>query len=138
MTSAAKIRSWQAFVAWCDARRLCYSPANPWTLAAYVRTLGESKRLDAIRRELDQIGQMHYEKVRRRPDRHATVKRTLDSIRRREALKKLPPPSPPLFRDEDFLAAGTPKPPRGRKPRTADAKRRSLRVKPPLVRRKGV
>ncbi len=95
-------------------------------------------RLDAIRRHIDQVGQMHYEKVRKRPDRHATVKRTLDSIRRRQEIKKLPPPPPPLFRDEDFLAAGTAKKPRTRKPRAAEVKRRSLREKPPLVRRKGV
>ena len=94
-------------------------------------------RLDALRRHIDQIGQMHYEKIRKRPDRHTMVKRTLDSVKRRQDIKKQPP-APPLFRDEDFLAAKTPKVPRPREPRKTATSGRALRAKPPLVRRKRV
>ena len=137
MSVPGKEKSWQSFVAWCDARGLCSSPANPWTLAAYIRFVEGSMRLDALRRHIDQIGQMHYEKIRKRPDRHTMVKRTLDSVKRRQDIKKKPP-APPLFRDEDFLAAKTPKVPRPREPRKTATSGRALRAKPPLVRRKRV
>lgn len=136
MTTPAKQKSWQAFVAWCDDMGLCSSPANPWTLAAYIRHLEGSMRFDSLRRHIDQVGQMHFAKIRKRPDRHATVKRTLDSVRRRQEQKKLPPPAPPLFRDEDFLDASPPMPSRPREPNTSTMIRRSLRTTPQLVRRK--
>ena len=90
MSVPGKEKSWQSFVAWCDARGLCSSPANPWTLAAYIRFVEGSMRLDALRRHIDQIGQMHYEKIRKRPDRHTMVKRTLDSVKRRQTSRSSP------------------------------------------------
>ncbi|MEX0694393.1 MAG: hypothetical protein WD075_08125 [Rhodospirillales bacterium] len=137
MNVPGKEKSWLAFVQWCDARGLSSSPANPWTLAAYVRFVEGTMRLDALRRHIDQIGQMHFEKIRKRPDRHTMVKRTLDSVKRREDMKKQPP-VPPLFRDEDFLDAKTPKSPRVGGPRKPSTAPRALRVRPQLVRRKRV
>ncbi len=93
-----------------------------------------------LRRHIDQVGQMHYEKLRKRPDRHADVKRTLDGVKaRKEALKKKAKSAPPIFRDEDFLEKDAAKPANGRKkPALKEKPKRALRVKPKLVRRKKV
>jgi len=134
-----KEQSWSTFVAWCEAHKLCPAPAHPWTVAAYLRSLEGTMRLDAIRRHLAQVGRMHFEKVRKRPDRHPLVERTLASMRQRGEAAKRPPP-PPLFRAEDFLER-TPAPPpkrRDKSDKTAAAPHRTLRVTPKLVRRKRV
>jgi len=144
-----KKRSWDAFSAWCEARGLAAAPANPWTLAAYIRAVENTMRFDALKRHVDQIGQMHFEQRRTRPDRDAMVQRLLDAVRRREEAKKRakeqarkkPAAPPPLFDADDFLAAKTPKSskvPKQRTKRTAAAKPRALRVTPKLVRRKRV
>jgi len=148
VAALGKIRSWDAFSAWCDERGLAAAPANPWTLAAYIRFVEGTMRYDVLRRHVDQIGQMHFEKRRTRPDRTAMVQRTLDSVRRRAEARKRQSkektkPVAPLFEAEDFLDAKTPqknpKMPRKRQPRdTAPAKHRALRVTPKLVRRKRV
>jgi len=91
----------------------------------------------ALRRHIGQIGQMHYEKIRKRPDRHEDVQRTLDGVRaRKEAKKKKVEPDPPLFRDEDFVAPKDEK----KKPKLPKkaAGKKPLRVTPKLVRRKRV
>ena len=76
-----------------------------------------------------------FEKVRKRPDLHPIVTRTLESIRARDDAAKRPKP-PPLFRPDDFLADA----PKAAKPTKAgtseDAAKRGLRVTPKLVRRK--
>jgi len=148
VAALGKTRSWDAFAAWCDARGLAAAPANPWTLAAYIRAVENAMRYDALKRHVDQIGQMHFEQRRTRPDRDVMVKRLLDAARRREEAKKRAqekakekPAAPPLFDADDFLAAKTPKTPKTPKPRTkpgAAAKPRALRVTPKLVRRKRV
>lgn len=131
-----KQQSWAAFVQWCETNRLRAAPAHPWTLAAYVCTLEGKMRIDAIRRHVGQIGQMHHEKLRKRPDRHPLVLRTIESLRRRADVKKRADTPPPLFRDEDFTDA-TPAPTR-RKSKAAEAVARGLRATPKLVRRKRV
>jgi hypothetical protein len=139
-----RTRSWEAFTAWCDDRGLCAAPANPWTLAAYIRFVEGSMRFDALKRHIDQVGQMHFEQRRTRPDRHATVKRVLDAVRRREETKKQakkrPPSAPPLFEAEDFLNDKKPKSPRtpSAKAAAGTKKKKSLRATPKLVRRKRV
>lgn len=145
MATQGKTRSWDAFNAWCDERGLNAAPANPWTLAAYIRYLEGSMRFDALRRHVDHIGQMHHEKRRTRPDRDTMVQRLLDGVRRREDAKKRarekPPAPPPLFEAEDFLDT---KKPKASKPRTKTkkpakpTKRGALRATPKLVRRKRV
>lgn len=155
MAVLGKTRSWEAFSAWCDDRGLAAAPANPWTLAAYIRVLEGTMRFDALKRHIDQVGQMHFEKRRTRPDREPAVQRVLDAVRRREDAKKRAqkqakekPPAPPLFRAEDFLEDGKTKTskaraapaPRGKSatPEPDKKKSKSLRATPKLVRRKRV
>lgn len=142
MAVSGKTRSWEAFNAWCDARGLCAAPANPWTLAVYIRVIEGAMRSDALNRHIEQIGQMHHEKRRTRPDRHAMVQRMLGAVRRREEskkrAKKTPPAPPPLFRDADFIEAKQPKPARPSAKRATAAKKGALSATPKLVRRKRV
>ncbi|MBO6518624.1 MAG: hypothetical protein JJ900_17145 [Rhodospirillales bacterium] len=155
MAVLGKTRSWEAFSAWCDERGLTAAPANPWTLAAYIRVLEGTMRFDALKRHIDQVGQMHFEKRRTRPDREPSVQRVLDAVRRREEAKKRAqkqakekPPAPPLFRAEDFLEDGKAKTSKGKttrtrrgkaaKPEAGKKKSKSLRATPKLVRRKRV
>lgn len=133
-----KQQSWVAFVRWCETNKLRSAPAHPWTLAAYVCTLEGKMRIDAIRRHVGKIGQMHHEKLRKRPDRHPLVLRTIESLRRRaEATKRADTP-PPLFRDEDFTAATPPSASTRRTSTALEAAARGLRATPRLVRRKRV
>ena len=135
MAAVTKQKSWQDFIEWCAHQGLSYAPAHAWTLAAYTLYLEQQMRPDKIRRAVQHIGQMHFEKVRKRPDLHPIVTRTLESIRARDDAAKRPKP-PPLFRPDDFLADA----PKAAKPTKAgtseDAAKRGLRVTPKLVRRK--
>ena len=135
MAAASKQKSWQDFIEWCARHGLRYAPAHAWTLAAYTLHLERQMRPDKIRRAVQHIGQMHFEKVRKRPDLHPIVSRTLESIRARDEAAKQPKP-PPLFRPDDFLADA----PKVAKPAktgtTENAAKRGLRVTPKLVRRK--
>ncbi len=92
-------------------------------------------RLDAIRRHVGMIGQMHFEKLRRRPDRDPLVQKTLEALKRRAEESKRAP-TPVLFHADDFLDDA---PPRRRTspPKPANGPR-VLRVTPKLVRRKRV
>ena len=135
MAAAGKQKSWQDFVEWCARHGLSYAPAHAWTLAAYTLHLEQQMRPDKIRRAVQHIGQMHFEKVRKRPDLHPIVSRTLESIRARDDAAKRPK-TPPLFRPDDFLADA----PKAAKPAKAatpeNVAKRGLRVTPKLVRRK--
>ncbi len=135
MTSRSKQQSWDAFNAWCDARGLCAAPAHPWTLAAYVRSLENSMRVETIRRHVGMIGQVHFEKLRRRPDRDPLVRKTLDVLNLTAEQKKLPK-VPALFRADDFTEDTAP-PRRRAAPAPANGPR-TLRDTPKLVRRKRV
>lgn len=155
MAALGKRRSWDEFVDWCRTHGVKAAPAHPWTVAAYVRTASPSMRLDALRKHLGNIGSMHYERLRTRPDRHPIVKRTLESLRRERDEAKKPKP-PALFKPEDFVEEKTPTPKKARakpaapkkgakaktatktKPKTATKPKRSLRATPKLVRRKRV
>lgn len=135
------MRSWREFVAWCDERGLRSAPANTWTLSAYIRYLEGEMTITSLRRHIGYIGQMHYEKIRKRPDRHADVQRTLDGVSaRKEARKKKTEVIPPLFRDEDFVGQSPEKPaPAASSPTTKKTtKQKSLRATPKLVRRKRI
>ena len=135
MAAVTKQKSWQDFIEWCAHHGLSYASAHAWTLAAYTLYLEQQMRPDKIRRAVQHIGQMHFEKVRKRPDLRPIVTRTLESIRARDDAAKRPKP-PPLFRPDDFLADA----PKAAKPTKAgtseDAAKRGLRVTPKLVRRK--
>lgn len=135
MAAASKQKSWQDFIEWCARHGLRYAPAHAWTLAAYTLHLERQMRPDKIRRAVQHIGQMHFEKVRKRPDLHPIVSRTLESIRARDEAAKQPKP-PPLFRPDDFLA-DAPKAAKSAKTGAGEnVAKRGLRVTPKLVRRK--
>lgn len=134
MATLSKVKSWDEFAAWCAARGLSAAPAHPWTLAAYTRSLEGNMRLEAIRRHVGMIGQMHFEKLRKRPDRDPLVQKTLDTLRRR-AEESERAPVPVLFNADDFLDDAPPR--RKVLPKPANGPR-SLRVTPKLVRRKRV
>ena len=63
-------------------------PANPWTVAAYARSLEDLLRPITIRKHIDELARVHAEKTRKRLAHHPLVQRTLDMINRRtEAVK---------------------------------------------------
>ena len=138
LAAPGKERSWKAFVDWCEERGLRSAPAHIWTLAAYIRYLEGSMRYDTLCRHIDRIGQMHFEKIRKRPDRDPEIQKVLEGVRRRIDEKKKPPPPPPLFRDEDFLEDRPKSARRVTKPKKEPAPRRGLRATPKLVSRRRV
>jgi len=136
-------KGWNDFVRWCRARGLRPLPAHPWTVGAYVRWCEPRKTYADIVAGLQAIARRHLHRRLRVPDRHPTVRRTLELIERRLAVRGA---ASNLFRDEDFLAeqASTQEEPAGkdtgearrRKKRPGRAASRPLRQAPPLVRRR--
>ncbi len=113
-------KAWEEFVVWCQAKGLKAVPANPWTVAAYARSLEPRYRPATIRKHIADLARVHEEKTRRRLARDPLVQRTLGIIERRaEQVKQ----DAELFEDEDFLAA--------RKPRKRPPKRKSKSAKKP-------
>ncbi len=136
MAISAKKKSWLDFEKWCVLRGLSPAPANPWTLCAYIRVVEKSMKVLALKRHIGQIGEMHYEKLRKRPDRDPMVKKMLESVQEREDATKAKKKVPVLFDVDDFLEESPPKPKKA-KPKKA-AKKSGLRSEPKLVRRKKV
>lgn len=93
----------------------------------------------ALKRHLGHIGQMHFEKLRKRPDRDPMVKQMLVSVEERADAAKAKKTVPVLFDADDFLDA-TPKKkvPAKKKTKASGTKKKGLRAEPPLVRRKKV
>ena len=105
----------------------------------YLLFLEKTLRPVAIKRQLGYIGQMHFEKLRKRPDRDPLVKRTLESVQERAEAAKIKDKAPALFEADDFLDASTPKKkPAVRKSKKSTEKQKGLRTEPPLVRRKKI
>ena len=99
---ATSNKAWEAFVTWCQSRGLNPVPANPWTVAAYARSLEGLFRPITIRKHIDELAQVHAEKTRKRLAHHPLVQRTLDMINRRaEAVKR----DGALFADDEALSA---------------------------------
>lgn len=136
MAIPAKKQSWLDFEKWCVLRGLCPAPANPWTLCAYIRVIEKSMKALTLKRHIGQIGEMHFEKLRKRPDRDPMVKKMLESVQEREDASKSKNKVPVLFDVDDFLEESAPKPKKA-KPKKAD-KKRGLSSEPKLVRRKKV
>lgn len=143
MAETPRQEVWDEFVDWCRPRGLAPVPANPWTLAAYLRFCERAHRPSAIQKRVRQIGAVLFEKSRKRPDRHPTVMRTMERIKESHVRKKTAPP--PLFREDDFTSAKKPKkaaPKKAAKAKTPakSAKPakvvRSLRGTPKLVRKR--
>ncbi len=75
--------SWEAFVEWCQSRGLNPVPANPWSVAAYARSMEGKYKPSAIRKCVTELARIHTEKTRKRLAHHPMVLRTLDIIERR-------------------------------------------------------
>lgn len=96
--------AWQDFVDWCGGRGLSAMPANPWTVAAYIRWLERSTSPTAIHRILRAIAHEHREKSRKRPERHPTVTRTLRDVEARAKERRRRRAAGPDLFPEDELA----------------------------------
>ena len=84
-------KAWDDFVFWCQLRCLNPVPANPWTLAAYVRWCESRMTPRMIAKAISEIDRVHESKTRKRINRHPLVKRTLKTIEaRRETLRDRP------------------------------------------------
>lgn len=140
MAIAAKKQSWLDFEKWCVLRGLNSAPANPWTLCAYIRVIEKTKTPVALKRHIGHIGVMHFEKIRKRPDRDPMVKKMLETIQERADAAKQEKNVPVLFDADDFIDESIPKPKKAgaRKPTKSSAKKRGLSSEPKLVRRKKI
>lgn len=96
--------AWQEFVDWCGGRGLAPMPANPWTVAAYIRFLERSTSPTAIQRVLRAIAREHRQKSRKRPERHPTVTRTLRGVEARaKERRQRRSQGPSLFPEEELV-----------------------------------
>lgn len=138
MAISAKKQSWQDFEKWCVLRGLSSAPANPWTLCAYIRVIEKTKTPAALKRHVGQIGEMHFEKIRKRPDRDPMVKKMLESVQEREDALKAKKAVPVLFDADDFLDESPKKKSSTKKVKKTPNKKRGLSTEPKLVRRKKV
>lgn len=140
MAISIKQQSWQEFETWCALRGLNAAPANPWTLAAYIRFIEKSMRPAALKRHVGHIGQVHFDKLRKRPDRDPLVKRTIESVEARAAENKHRQTVPALFDADDFLEEKPAKSRRAARKKAPGAppEKKGLRAEPPLVRRKKI
>lgn len=136
MAIAAKKQSWLDFEKWCVLRGLSPAPANPWTLCAYIRVIEKTKTPVALKRHIGHIGMMHFEKLRKRPDRDPKVKQMLESVQEQADAAKENKAIPVLFDADDFLDGDKPKP--KKKPVKKTDKKRGLSTAPKLVRRKKI
>ena len=93
-------QSWEAFVEWSQPRGLNPLPANPWTVAAYARSMEGKYKPDTIRKRIAQLARIHTQKTRKRLYHHPMVQQTLDIIDRRLENDKR---NSGLFTDDDFL-----------------------------------
>ena len=76
-------KAWDDFVFWCQRRCLNPVPANPWTLAAYVRWCESRMTPRMIAKAIREIDRVHESKTRKRIHRDPLVKRTLKMIEAR-------------------------------------------------------
>ena len=130
MPRSVQNNAWNAFVDWCRRRGLSAVPANPWTLAAYVRWSEPHHTPRAIAKMIKEISRVHETKTRKRLDRDPLVKRTLGMIETRHSVKR-EQPRVDLF--EDGAEGKSPRP--GKRTATAAPKRpskptRSTKPKP--------
>jgi hypothetical protein len=88
MARSAQNKAWESFVEWCRRRGLSAVPANPWTLAAFVRWSEPRQTPRAIAKMIREISRVHESKTRKRLDRDPLVQRTLGMIETRRATKR--------------------------------------------------
>ena len=94
--------SWEEFVKWCQSKGLNPVPANPWTVAAYARSMEGKYKPGSIRKHIGELARIHTAKTRKRLAHHPMVQRTLEIIERRDEVDKS---SSELFTDDDFLSS---------------------------------
>jgi len=119
-------KAWEEFVRWCQSRNLRAVPANPWTLAAYIRSCEERYSFKAIEKRVEGINKVHAAKTRKRLDHHPLVLRTLKMIENRGQSRQQ---NAGLFEDDDFVADQ----PRVKKTRQPAKSRKASKPKTGLV-----
>ena len=91
MTGRMDKKAWDDFVFWCQRRYLNPVPANPWTLAAYVRWCESRMTSRVIVKAIREIDRVHESKTRKRIHRDPLVKRTLKMIEVRSKTARVRP-----------------------------------------------
>ena len=120
-------KAWEEFVDWCQSRGLQAVPANPWTLAAFIRSREDHESLKAIEKLVDGINKIHAAKTRKRLDHDPLVLRTMEMIENRHNARRQ---DAELFEDGDFLAKKPPgKKPSGKKPQKPKKVTKTKRAK---------
>jgi hypothetical protein len=105
-------------------------PAHPWVVAAYLRWCEHRRLPRRIDRELAAIARVHLLSSQHPPDRDPTVLRTLRAIAMREEARSA---AADLFEPATRPGRAT-----ASEPAAKRGSRRSLRMTPRLVRRRGI
>ena len=146
-------KAWNEFISWCGERGLKAVPANPWTLAAYIRWSERHHPYPTVAKNIEAIARVHHTKTRKRLDRYPMVTSTLSLIdTRAKAKKSAKDKQAALFPEDDILArqatgkgkagktknnTGTAKAVKGKGKKTAKKKTgKAMSVSPKLVSRR--
>jgi|GEM_PF-432741 len=84
MTAGRMDRAWRDFQAWCRGKGLPALPANPWTVAAYLRYRDKNGGGPAVAEALRAIGRAHILRSVRPPHNHPMVLRTVKRLAERD------------------------------------------------------
>jgi integrase len=86
-TQKAYRSDWRVFTAWCDERGRVAAPAQPATVAAFLRHQElQGRKVSTISRSLASISEGHRAKGLDSPRGAAVVRKTLQAIRRRRGV----------------------------------------------------
>lgn len=133
MTAKRMDKAWREFQRWCRGKCLPALPANPWTVAAYIRYRDRHGGGPAVAEALKAIGRAHILRSARPPHTHPLVERTLRRLAERA---QTAPDQAALFEDDDAFTAAPAAAPSAPEPTPKTKGRRSLRSEPKLVRRR--
>jgi len=73
---------WSHFCAWCDGHGVCFLPASPEIVAAYIAEYASFLRVGSIQRRLNAIAEAHKAVGLESPTSTGVVKNTMKGIRR--------------------------------------------------------
>lgn len=76
-------KAWREFQRWCRGKHLPALPANPWTVAAYIRYKDRHGGGPAVADALRAIGHAHVLRSAKSPHTHPLVERTLRRLAER-------------------------------------------------------
>ena len=107
MTTNRMDKAWREFQRWCRGKRLPALPANPWTVAAYIRYKDRHGGGPAVAMALRAIGNAHVLRSAKPPHTHPLVQRT---VRRLAERAQTAPAQSALFDDTVAGVLATPKP----------------------------